>query len=170
MDRPSPGRWTPSSAPPQNDHKAAHPNRDPGPEAAPFSSTWASAAGAAGPIGEAGPDAWPRPAGPASSGLAAPSFTPTISPEEIASYLGTSPWWVREQARSGRVHHLRLGKGRIRFLTEHVHELIALCTVQATEPTSTGGATTPSVPTSLAALGATRRSQRVHGTHAADGP
>jgi len=120
-------------------------------------------------IGEADPDAWPHPVGPASTGLAAPAFTPTISPEEIASYLGTSPWWVREQARTGRVHHLRLGKGRIRFLPAHVHELIALCTVDATESALASGASTPSVPASLASLGVTRRSQRAHGTHAVDG-
>ena len=94
---------------------------------------------------------------------------PTLSPEDVAQRLGTSPWWVREQARAGRVDHLRLGKGRIRFLPEHVHELVALCTVEATEST-VGGATTSSVPPSLAALGATRRSQRAHGTHPVDGP
>jgi hypothetical protein len=94
---------------------------------------------------------------------------PTLSPEDVARRLGTSPWWVREQARAGRVDHLRLGKGRIRFLPEHVHELIALFTVSATESTAVGS-TTPSVPASLAALGATHRSQRAHGTHPVDGP
>ena len=118
---------------------------------------------------ETEPDARSWPPGTASPGLTPPVFTPTISPEEIASYLGTSPWWVREQARTGRVQHLRLGKGRIRFLPEHVHELIALCTVEATESAPEGGASTPSVPASLASLGVTRRSQRAHGTHAVDG-
>ena len=94
---------------------------------------------------------------------------PTLSPEDVAQRLGTSPWWVREQARAGRVDHLRLGKGRIRFLPEQVHGLIALCTVSATESTA-DGSTTLSVPASLAALGATRRSQRAHGTHPVDGP
>jgi len=168
MDRPSAGRSTQSLPLPQSAPKAAYPNRDAGPYT-PFTSAWASSAGSAGSLDEADPGAWTRSSVAPSPGLAAPAFTPTISPEEIASYLGTSPWWVREQARTGRVQHLRLGKGRIRFLPEHVHELIALCTVEATELAPKGGASTPSVPASLASLGVTRRSQRAHGTHAVDG-
>lgn len=54
----------------------------------------------------------------------------THSPEDVARILGTSPWWVREQARRGRIPHLRLGKGRIRLLPEHVDALVALFTVE----------------------------------------
>ena len=170
MDRPSAGRSTQSLPLPHSAPEAAYPNHETGPDT-PLPSAWASAAGSAsaGSLGRADPDAWSRSADISSPGLAAPAFTPTLSPEEIASYLGTSPWWVREQARTGRVHHLRLGKGRIRFLPEHVHELIALCTVEATESALAGAANTPSVPASLASLGVTRRSQRAHGTHAVDG-
>lgn len=87
---------------------------------------------------------------------------PTLSPEQVARVLGTSPWWVREQARRGRVHHLRLGKGRIRFLPEHVLELIEVFTVEPTESQTGGGSSVPTVPDSLAALGVTRRSLRAH--------
>lgn len=54
----------------------------------------------------------------------------TLSPEDVAETLGTSAWWVREQARRGRIPHLRLGKGRIRLLPEHVDALVALFTVE----------------------------------------
>lgn len=87
---------------------------------------------------------------------------PTLSPEDVAQRLGTSPWWVREQVRAGRVHHLRLGKGRIRFLPEHVRELVVLCTVAVSELT-TAAVPTSSAPNSLGALGGTSRSQRAHG-------
>jgi len=86
---------------------------------------------------------------------------PTLSPEEVARGLGTSPWWVREQARAGRVQHLRLGKGRIRFLPEHVRELVALCMVEVSE--SPAAVPLSSATNSLGALGGTRRSQRAHG-------
>lgn len=79
----------------------------------------------------------------------------TLSPEDVARTLGTSPWWVREQARRGRIPHLRLGKGRIRLLPEHVDALIALFTIDAGEATT-------AVPVDLAALGATAKSTRAH--------
>ena len=60
-----------------------------------------------------------------------PSSTATLSPEDVAAELGTSPWWVREQARRGRVPHLRLGKGRIRFSPSQVAALVELATVDA---------------------------------------
>ncbi|WP_082515919.1 helix-turn-helix domain-containing protein [Cellulomonas sp. Leaf395] len=83
----------------------------------------------------------------------------TLTPEEVAQMLGASPWWVREQARRGRVPHLRLGRGRIRFLPEHFDALVKMVTVQvngiANEPPA-------SQPVDLRALGATSKSIRAH--------
>jgi len=83
----------------------------------------------------------------------------TLSPEDVAKTLGTSTWWVREQARRGRIPHLLLGKGRIRLLPEHVDALGALFTVEG------GGADdAPPVAASsdLTALGPTAKSLRAH--------
>src|SRR5665647_3326199 len=55
----------------------------------------------------------------------------TFSPEEVAETLGTSAWWVREQARSGRTAHLRLGKSRIRFTAAQVAAPVNRATVHA---------------------------------------
>lgn len=82
----------------------------------------------------------------------------TLSPEDVARILGTSAWWVREQARRGRIPHLRLGKGRIRLLPEHVDALVELFTVEC-RPT-TGEPPTTSI--DLAVLGATERSLASH--------
>jgi len=78
----------------------------------------------------------------------------TLSPEEVATAIGASPWWVREQARRRRIPHLRLGRGRIRFLPEHVDALIRRATVRERErqPESVD----------LTALGATARFVRAH--------
>ena len=50
----------------------------------------------------------------------------TLTPEEVARTLGTSPWWVREQIRRGRIPHLRFGRGKIRLLPEHVDALVRM--------------------------------------------
>ena len=83
----------------------------------------------------------------------------TLSPEDVARTLGTSAWWVREQARRGRIPHLRLGRGRIRLLPEHVDALVELFTVEG-RPTTAEPPPTASV--DLAALGATERSLASH--------
>ena len=83
----------------------------------------------------------------------------TLSPEDVARTLGTSAWWVREQARRGRVPHLRLGKGRIRLLPEHVDALVALFTVESRPPAAEQSAT---VSADLAALGSTAKSLTAH--------
>lgn len=87
----------------------------------------------------------------------------TLTPEEVAQTLGASPWWVREQARRGRVPHLRLGRGRIRFLPEHIELLVRMVTVQGSgasdeQPAPRLGP----VPVDLRALGATQKSTRAH--------
>ena len=78
----------------------------------------------------------------------------TLSPEEVATAIGASPWWVREQAHGGRIPHLRLGRGRIRFLPEHVDALIHRATVREHETQPEAVDLTP--------LGATARSVRAH--------
>jgi hypothetical protein len=83
----------------------------------------------------------------------------TLSPEDVARTLGTSAWWVREQARRGRVPHLRLGKGRIRLLPEHVDALVALFTVES-RPHDAERSTAASV--DLVALGSTTKSLTAH--------
>jgi len=83
----------------------------------------------------------------------------TLTPEEVAKTLGMSTWWVREQARRGRIPHLRLAKGRIRLLPEHVDALVALVTVE-------GGGTDDAPPAAassdLTALAPTAKSVRAH--------
>lgn len=84
----------------------------------------------------------------------------TLSPEEVAKTLGMSTWWVREQARRGRIPHLRLAKGRIRLLPEHVDALVALYTVKAGDGVDEPLAAAAS--SDLAALGPTAKSVRAH--------
>jgi len=81
------------------------------------------------------------------------------TPEEVAESFGISVGWVREQARRGRVPHLRFGRGKIRFLPEHVEALVALATVagRAADDEPPAGASAD-----LASLGATVRSIRAH--------
>src|SRR4051812_22030875 len=83
----------------------------------------------------------------------------TLTPEEVAERLGASPWWVREQARRGRVPHLRLGRGRIRFLPEHIELLVRMVTVQGH-----GTGDEPPAPRTvdIRALGATSKSVLAH--------
>ena len=78
----------------------------------------------------------------------------TLSPEEVATAIGASPWWVREQVRRGRIPHLRLGRGRIRFLPEHVDALIRRATMHEHEEQPE--------PVDLTPLGATDRSVQAH--------
>ena len=82
----------------------------------------------------------------------------TLSPEEVAGVLGVSPWWVREQARRGRIPHLRMGKGRIRLLPEHVDALVALCTVEGCRADDAP----PAASSDLTVLGSTAKSVRAH--------
>ena len=91
----------------------------------------------------------------------------TLSPEDVAKTLGTSTWWVREQARRGRIPHLRLGKGRIRLLPEHVDALVALFTVEggasAVQPASTASSDLTSLGPTSKSLTAHRRRAHVQG-------
>lgn len=84
----------------------------------------------------------------------------TFSPEEVAAQLGTSAWWVREQVRKGRVAHLRLGKGRIRFSPVHIASLVELVSV---EPQAAADHDTAAIQ-DVMVLGATVRSLGSHRT------
>lgn len=83
----------------------------------------------------------------------------TLTPEEVAQTLGSSPWWVREQIRRGRIPHLRFGRGKIRLLPEHVDALVRMVTVDGRDLDSE-----PRSPrrTDLSALGGTVQSIRAH--------
>ncbi|WP_396134676.1 helix-turn-helix domain-containing protein [Cellulomonas sp. ATA003] len=83
----------------------------------------------------------------------------TLSPEDVAKTLGTSPWWVREQARRGRIPHLRVGRGSIRLLPEHVDALLALITVECVADEANPPVTASS---DLSALGSTVKSLAAH--------
>ena len=83
----------------------------------------------------------------------------TLSPEDVARTLGTSPWWVREQARRGRIPHLRLGRGKIRLLPQHVDALVALFTVECHADDEAPPAEASA---DLAVLGATPKSTQAH--------
>lgn len=84
----------------------------------------------------------------------------TLTPEEVAKTLGMSTWWVREQARRGRIPHLRLAKGRIRLLPEHVDALVALYTVESGVADDAPATTAAS--SDLTALNPTAKSVRAH--------
>lgn len=46
-------------------------------------------------------------------------------PSEIATAIGCSEWWVKEQARRRRIPYTRLG-GSYRFTADHLDEIIRL--------------------------------------------
>ena len=86
----------------------------------------------------------------------------TMSPEEVARALGTSSWWVREQARQGRIPHLRLGRRRIRFLPEHLDALVKVFSVAIVDDSVAQPHAVLKAPPRLLALGATSRSVAAH--------
>lgn len=47
---------------------------------------------------------------------------PSYSAAEVATSLGCSEWWVKEQARRRRIPFLRSGGG-YRFTSDHVREI-----------------------------------------------
>ncbi|MEU2954514.1 helix-turn-helix domain-containing protein [Streptomyces xanthochromogenes] len=59
---------------------------------------------------------------PARRGAVSP-LTPLYRPAEVAEALGCSEWWVKEQARKGRIPFTRTG-GSYRFTVEHYREII----------------------------------------------
>jgi len=63
-----------------------------------------------------------------------------LSPDEVAERLGTTPAWVREQVRSGRLGHYRLSRRTIRVAEDQladflqVHEQIPVTDLWVTDP------------------------------------
>ena len=63
-----------------------------------------------------------------------------LSPDEVAERLGTTPAWVREQVRSGRLGHYRLSRRTIRVAEDqladflHVHERIPVIELRVMDP------------------------------------
>ena len=53
-----------------------------------------------------------------------------FTPQRTAEYLGVRPSWVYEQARNGRLPHLKLGK-HLRFLQEDLDAWIAEQRIEA---------------------------------------
>lgn len=64
----------------------------------------------------------PEPENPAPPGLPA-----LLTAEDVADRLGVSKWWVWDQARHGRIPHVRLGEGRgvVRFPADALARWIA---------------------------------------------
>ncbi|HEX6682619.1 MAG TPA: helix-turn-helix domain-containing protein [Candidatus Limnocylindrales bacterium] len=54
-----------------------------------------------------------------------PGPAPLRLPSEVAELLRCSEWWVKEQARRGRIPHSRIGGG-YRFTDEHVAEIVRI--------------------------------------------
>ncbi|MGW7356543.1 excisionase family DNA-binding protein, partial [Streptomyces sp. NPDC054802] len=59
----------------------------------------------------------------AQSGVSGFALTRLYRPAEVADALGCSEWWVKEQARKGRIPFTRTGGG-YRFTAEHYQEII----------------------------------------------
>jgi excisionase family DNA binding protein len=55
--------------------------------------------------------------------VTAVTLPPLYRPAAIAQALGCSEWWVKEQARRGRIPFIRTG-GTYRFTAEHYTEII----------------------------------------------
>jgi len=51
------------------------------------------------------------------------ALPPVYLPAEVAKALHCSEWWVKEQARKGRIPFSRVGGG-YRFTAEHVEEIL----------------------------------------------
>ncbi|MFE9254092.1 DNA-binding protein [Streptomyces sp. NPDC006879] len=55
--------------------------------------------------------------------VTAVTLPPLYRPAAVAQALGCSEWWVKEQARRGRIPFIRTG-GAYRFTAEHYAEII----------------------------------------------
>lgn len=56
------------------------------------------------------------------------------TPEEVAAALRVSPWWVRDQARKGRISASKVG-GAWRFTADQYHQLVAASATPVIAPT-----------------------------------
>ena len=62
----------------------------------------------------------------------AASLPPVYLPRDIAKALHCSEWWVKEQARRGRIPFSKPG-GRYRFTAEHFAEIMRIFESRPTE-------------------------------------
>lgn len=67
---------------------------------------------------------------------------PVYLPRDIAKALHCSEWWVKEQARRGRIPFSKLG-GRYRFTAEHFAEIMRIF---ESRPSESGSTVTPAAP------------------------
>jgi excisionase family DNA binding protein len=72
------------------------------------------------------------------------------SPDEVAQAIRCSEWWVKEQARKGRIPFTRTG-GAYRFTAEHYKEIIRVFEERPAEGTK------PGVPTGTSPVRRARR-------------
>ncbi len=70
---------------------------------------------------------------------------PVYLPRHIAKALHCSEWWVKEQARRGRIPFSKIG-GRYRFTAEHFAEIMRIFESRPAESGSTVTAATPAQP------------------------
>lgn len=61
-----------------------------------------------------------------------PCLPPVYLPRDIAKALHCSEWWVKEQARRGRIPFSKLG-GSYRFTAEHFEEIMRVFESRPTE-------------------------------------
>ena len=67
---------------------------------------------------------------------------PVYLPRDIAKALHCSEWWVKEQARRGRIPYSKPG-GSYRFTAEHFAEIMRIFESRPTDSGSTAAAATP---------------------------
>jgi Helix-turn-helix domain len=67
---------------------------------------------------------------------------PIYLPCDVAKALHCSEWWVKEQARRGRIPFSKLG-GRYRFTAEHFAEIMRIFESRPAESGSTAPASAP---------------------------
>ncbi len=70
---------------------------------------------------------------------------PVYLPRDIAKALHCSEWWVKEQARRGRIPFSKLGGG-YRFTAEHFAEIMRIFESRPAESGSTAPQATPAQP------------------------
>ena len=75
----------------------------------------------------------------------APSPTTYYTAAEVASALRCSAWWVKDQARRGRIPYCWVATS-YRFTDEHMAEIQRLLERRPTVPAEPGIPDTPSVP------------------------
>jgi excisionase family DNA binding protein len=88
----------------------------------------------------------------------------TYTPAEVAEMLGTTEWWIREQARRRRIPHLRLGKARILIRRDDISQILELFAIEAqpVQPTPLTAGEHIQMQDDLAVIGLTERSRSLH--------